>query len=204
MTIQSISYSPLLRLGSLPTLLAHWVSQVGSPPLLSLATASLGALALGTSAAWEWAGLYSLLAVLTPTLYLVWLFRRGEVDDLHLNERRQRLRPLRVSVVAGALALLLLKLGEAPSLFVVLAFLNLVQGALFLAITCKWKISAHCTAAAGLSAFGLSLLGSGALLLMLVLPLVAWARLYLQRHTPAQVAAGTALGAGPWLFTQFT
>ena len=205
MTMQPTLTRPLSRFGLLPwpTLAAQAVSQVGSPPLLSIAGAGVCASALEVPAAWVWAGLYSLLAFVAPALYVVWLFRRGEVDDLHLNDRRQRLRPLCASLVTAGLALVLLTLGGAPFLLVVVAALNLAQMAFFLALTCKWKISAHCASAAGLAMLGMSLLDSGALLLVLALPLVAWARLYLQRHTPAQVAAGAALGAGLWFFTLF-
>jgi membrane-associated phospholipid phosphatase len=189
---------PRLRFAAPPwrTALAQMVSQVGSPPLLSIAGAGVCAAALDTPAAWGWAALYSLLAFVAPTLYVVWLLRRGEVEDLHLNDRRQRLRPLRVALATGGAALVLLGWGEAPALLALLAALNLVQGALFLAITCKWKISAHCTAAAGLAALGLGLWGGGALPLVLGIPLVAWARLHLERHTPGQVVAGIGLGAG--------
>lgn len=205
MTMQPTLHRPLLRFGLLPwqTLAAQAVSQVGNPPLLSIAGVGVCASVLDTPAAWAWTASYCLLAFVIPTLYIVWLFRRGEVADLHLNDRRQRFRPLCASLVTGGLALVLLVLGGAPPLLVLVAALNLTQGALFLALTYKWKVSAHCTAAAGLAMLAMSLLGSDALVLVLGLPLVAWARLHLQRHTPAQVVAGTALGAALWFLPLF-
>jgi membrane-associated phospholipid phosphatase len=200
MTMQPTLSRSLPRLGWLPwrTALAQGVSQLGSPPLLSIAGACLCARASADPGALDWALGYSLLAFVAPTLYIVWLFCRGKVDDLHLNNRRQRLRPLCASLAAAGMALVLLLVGEAPGILVAMGVGNLVQGALFLAITCRWKISAHCTAAGGLAVLGLGRLDSAGLLLVLCLPLVAWARLYLRRHTLAQVAAGTLLGAGLW------
>ncbi|MCC7261181.1 MAG: hypothetical protein IT369_01535 [Candidatus Latescibacteria bacterium] len=200
MTMQPTLSRSLPRLGWLPwrAALAQGVSQLGSPPLLSIAGACLCTRASTDGSALNWALGYSLLAFVAPTLYVVWLFCRGEVDDLHLNDRRQRLRPLCASLAAAALALALLLVGEAPWFLVVMGAGNLVQGVLFLAITSRWKISAHCTAAGGLAVLGLGQLDSAGLLLVLCLPLVAWARLYLRRHTLGQVAAGTVLGAGLW------
>jgi membrane-associated phospholipid phosphatase len=146
-----------------------------------------------------WAGLHGLLAVAVPTLYIVWLVQRGEVSDLHLRVRAERIRPLLVSLATGAASLAVLHFAGAPRLFVLLAALNLVQLAIFLCITLRWKISAHCAAAAGLTVLGWNLLGDGGAFIAPIVPLIAWARVYLSRHTPSQTVAGTALGTGLWI-----
>lgn len=181
--------------------LARGISQVANPPLVGLVAVGLCARVVGTPSAWLWAGVYGSLAIVLPTFYIVWLLYRGQVSDLHLQVRQQRFRPLVVALIASSLSLILLQRGGAPRLLILLAMLNMVQFALFLGITRRWKISIHCAAAAGLTVLVWTLMGSVALLFALVVPLIAWARVYSSRHTFWQTMAGTALGSGLWATT---
>jgi membrane-associated phospholipid phosphatase len=181
--------------------LARFVSEVASPPCLGLIAALLTARATGTWAAWAWAGLHALLAVLLPVLYIAWLVRRGRVTNMHLRVREERFRPLVFSIVAGACSVVALGLGGAPHLLVVLAVLHLVQLAFFLGLTLRWKVSVHCAAASGLAVLAVFLWGTGGALLGPGVPLIAWSRVYLARHTPLQTMGGALLGAGLWIPT---
>jgi membrane-associated phospholipid phosphatase len=75
-----------------------------------------------------------------------------------------------------------------------LATVNGVQTALFLVITLQWKISLHCTAATILSELAFALLGPSAIPFTMSIPLIAWSRVYLDRHTVSQTIAGVLLG----------
>jgi membrane-associated phospholipid phosphatase len=174
--------------------LAHRVSQLGSPPLLAVAMISLSAHTVGTPAAWSWTVVYILLAVLAPLLYLFWLVRRGEVTDLDVQLREQRTRPLLVSIAGAAAAWLALSLGAAPRLLVVVAGATCIQMMLILGITLRWKISVHCAAAVGLAVLAWGLVGRAAAPLVIGVPLIAWSRVRLRRHTVAQAIAGALLG----------
>ena len=109
--------------------------------------------------AWLWGGIHILLTAALPTLYIVYLYRQGRVSDPHLNVRSERFRPLVAAVLTSFLFLWLLYSASAPRLLVLLAALNLIQLVLFLGITLRWKISAHCTAVASLAVLGFYLLG---------------------------------------------
>lgn len=169
-----------------------------------MAAAGLSAGHLGTPAAWLWTAIYGVMVVLVPLLYVVWLFHSGQVADLDLRIREQRTRPLLVTLAAALAALMVLYLGAAPKLLITLTGANTLQTALFLGITRRWKISAHSAAAATLAALGWLLIGSEALVLTVGVPVIAWSRIRLHHHTPAQTIAGAALqpcvgrGAALW------
>lgn len=175
--------------------LARWISQLGSPPLLAAAGLILCGQVINTWAAWEWIGFYILLAVGLPAGYVLWLVRRGQVTDFDLRLREQRLRPLVVTLLSAAAAWLVLYGGSAPHLLRVLAGAGWAQIALLLAITLRWKISAHCASAAGFVVWAWALFGVTAAPLTLVVPLIAWSRLRLGRHDLPQTVAGSLLGS---------
>jgi len=191
----TLELSPGLVPQARTTHLAHWVSLIGSPPLTTTAAAGLSAGHLATPTAWLWTAIYSVLVVLVPLLYVVWLFHTGQVADLDVRIRGQRTRPLLVTLATAMTALAVLYLGAAPKLLIALASANTLQTVLFLGITRRWKISAHSAAAATLATLGWLLIGSGALALTVGVPVIAWSRIRLHHHTPAQTVAGAALGS---------
>jgi len=174
------------------------VSQVGSPPVVMTFSILLLAVLMARLRAWMWAGIYVVLAIVLPVLYLVWLLHRGQVADLDVRRREQRFKPMVVMIVCGAAAWLLLALGSAPSQLVVLAGAALFQTAVIFVITLRWKISVHCSAASGAATIVFLLVGTP-LPLLVGVPLVAWARIRLHQHTLAQTVAGTLLGAAIYL-----
>lgn len=177
---------------------ARVVSDVLSPPAVWAALAVPIALrdADRTRDAWLWAGDYILFVCVLPILYIAWLVKRGIVTDIHLKLRHQRLKPFLVSIAFAALALISLTLLDASRVMQIFALFTLVQLLLIAVITLTWQISVHAISISG-AAVALGVLFAPVYLL-LILPLVALvgaARIKLDRHTPAQVAAGTVVGA---------
>lgn len=176
---------------------ARILSNIISPPIMF---AVMG-IALGIYAQPFWPGLawgfgYSLLIALTPMLVIIYLMRIGRIGDLHMSATHERHIPYLTSVISGTVALALLVIFEGPMLLRCMAILSIITlGALGL-INTKWLISIHATAAAATWMIATLVFGwlTGLILLPLVI-LIAWIRLYLKRHTPAQVLAGLALGA---------
>lgn len=188
-----------VTLGELPktrlTRVAYWVSQIGSPPLTGVGTAILIAAVLATQRAWLWTLFYITMTILIPCAYIIWLVRTGKAVDFHLPNREQRIRPLLLSLATAIVTWLVFYQAPAPRLLQMLATVNGVQTVLFLAITLQWKISLHCTAVTILSELALALFGTNAIPLTMSIPLIAWSRVYLDRHTVAQTLAGVLLGA---------
>ena len=174
--------------------LAYWISQVGSPPLTGAVTAFMIGFTLSTPPAWRWTMFYVTLTILAPCAYIIWLVRAGKAVDFHLPNREQRIRPLLLSLATGVITWLVMYEVQAPRLFQMLATVNAVQTALFLVITYYWKISLHCTAATILSELAFVIFGASAAPLTMSIPLIAWSRVHLERHTVAQTVAGILLG----------
>ncbi len=174
-----------------------FISDVYSPPVVALPIDALAAWLAGGGKAWWLAGLHYVLGALVPLLYILWLYRRGRIDDLHLPNRRDRIGPFVLSV-AGALASIMVFLNVgAPTILIAIAAGGLLQNSVLMAITTTWQISVHAAAAAALAT--LVGLGFGAPLGALfgtLLVLVGWARVRLGRHSTLQVVAGAIVGVG--------
>jgi membrane-associated phospholipid phosphatase len=77
-----------------------------------------------------------------------------------------------------------------------LVILNVINLIVLGLVNLYWLISIHTTAVMGTVVLGGLIFGvKVALILSPLIILVCWARYYLKRHTPAQLAAGLALGA---------
>jgi hypothetical protein len=178
--------------------LAYVISRIASPPLLATGAMALVASTLSSPRAWSWAGAYVFVAIVTPVLYLIWLVRRGRVTDVDVQLREQRARPMIFAIACAGLAWLVLALGGAPMQMVVIAGGLWLQMVVIFGITMWWKISVHSAAAAGIATLVWSL--DGTLLPLLIgVPIIAWARVRLRRHTVAQTVAGAALGLAIFL-----
>ncbi len=143
-----------------------------------------------------WGLTYGVLVCLIPALYIVWMVRRGSISDIHMRLREERLRPFLVSIACTGLAWWALRLMGAPPVVPLVAIATLAQLATMAVITLVWQISIHTMSiTSAVVATGI-LFGIGpALLVSPLVPLVGAARLKLHRHTPAQVIAGTLVGA---------
>lgn len=143
-----------------------------------------------------WAATYGVLVCLMPLLYIVWMVRRGRIGDIHMKLRKERLRPFLVSIACTVVAWWALRLMGAPSVVPQFALFSLVQLVVMAMITLVWQISMHAMSiSCAVVAIGLLFGILPALVATPLIPLVGAARLKLHRHTPAQVVAGTLVGA---------
>lgn len=174
---------------------ASWVSNICAPPVLAVVGVVLVALETAGKGAWEWALFFGVVAVMLPLLYVVWEVYRGNISDVHVPDREQRFRPFLVALAASTAVWIIFAWWPAPPMFRMLALANGLQTLVFFVITMRWKVSLHSAAAGGLTVLGLSAFSSTGLWLLLAVPLIAWARVRLHRHTLAQTVVGAALGA---------
>lgn len=189
-----------------PDVIARVVSNVAAPPVLALLGAVLLTLSSSTTGAWRWAVLLAVTTVLLPSFYVVWMVWRGKISDIHVPNREERLKPYLVTAAAAAVGWAICFFWPAPADFRMLAAANCLQAILFMVITLRWKISLHSAAAGGLTVLGITVFSLSGLYLALTVPLIAWARVRLERHTLMQTIAGAALGAlivaFAWLVTE--
>jgi membrane-associated phospholipid phosphatase len=175
---------------------ARLFSNVVSPPVIF---ALLGlALALAELPLWPalfWAAIYGFWVSLAPILYVVYLLETGRISDLHMSAAGERRSPYVVSVVGSIIALILIVAFGGPAILTCLAIFSIIMLATLALITYFWLISIHAASiAASALIMGLIYGAWAALLLLPLVIVVSWVRIYLRRHTPAQVAAGLALG----------
>ena len=174
---------------------ARWISIVCHPFAMTLAMVLGVALHFETPReAIRTVVLVALIALLPLAVLMVRQVRRGSwtnVDASHLAER-----PLLLGVGIVALAVLLgTVLVVRPGSFLVRGAL----GVLILLAVCavaarRVKVSLH-MAFGALATTTLLLLGSAAgWVLLALMPALAWSRLALERHRPAEVAIGLLIG----------
>jgi membrane-associated phospholipid phosphatase len=184
------------RTGTVRT--ARLFSNIVSPPVMFALMGYLLAFAsLPTLPALVWGTVYGVFVSLVPILFVLWLLKSGRVAELHMSDTRERQVPYLVAVGCAAAVYLLLVLFDGPQLLRCLAIFNMTTLAVLAAINTRWLISFHATAVA--AAWAIVGLVFGWTASLLILPLVAVViviRLYLKRHTVAQVIAGLALGVG--------
>ena len=177
---------------------ARLFSNVASPPALY---ALLGLfLALHELPFWRglaWAAVYGFFVSLAPILFVLYLLRTGRVVELHMSNTSERHLPYLVAVVGSFVVLGLLLLLQGPELLRCLTLLNVLTLVVLGVINTRWLISFHATGAMALALVSGLVFGPAAgLLLLPLVVLIAVVRLYLKRHTIAQVAGGLLLGAG--------
>src|SRR5262249_29992258 len=116
---------------------------------------------------------------------------------MHMEVRKERIRPFLVSLLGTALAWVLLRSMGAPPLLPMFALVSFVLLGTMLLVTLSWQISMHAMSITCAVVATGALYGIGPALLMSPLtPVVGVARLKLHRHTVAEVVAGSLVGAG--------
>jgi membrane-associated phospholipid phosphatase len=151
-----------------------------------------------------WAVFYGLLVSLAPILVVLYLLRTGRIKELHMTDKGERHIPYVTAVLSAILAFFIITLFNGPELLRCLALLNTINLAALGLINTRYLISIHAT---GIMATFLltGIVFSWTLAWLLVFPLlsaVCYVRLYLKRHTLAQVIAGLVLGAATVWFVQ--
>lgn len=135
--------------------------------------------------------------VVIPALFIILLNAMGALEDLKMNNRKERVVPLIVIMLAYILCAVLILTRTTADL----AFVGMMSAvaciALALVVTPFWKISLHMTGIGGVYAIllfiGMAEPGDFTIpmaVATILSGMLAWSRLYLGRHTPAQVVAG--------------
>ena len=177
--------------------IARWISHVISPHIVGVVITSVMALEYSPDPlkALLWlAGLMPLL-VLPPLGYLLWLVRRGKLADIYMPKRETRLRPLTLMMIWLLACLGLIRYWEAPAMVELFVLATTIMIGVLSVVTLFWKISFHGATITAAATATVLVAGSSAWPVMLLVPLVGWARVRLERHTPRQVIFGSLVGA---------
>lgn len=158
---------------------------------------------VSTGAKFGVTGMTFLITAVIPTLAIFVLYKMKIVTDSGLNERKERLFPYLIAAVCYIGEALYLNSIHAPIWLIMFMAGAAVATLICAVVSLWWKISAHATSVAGLATlifyliyFQLNIFDLNLLLYaaILIAGLVDTTRLILDRHTPAQLLAGTING----------
>lgn len=138
-----------------------------------------------------WLAVVTAFVTVLPILGIIWLSRFSQVNDWHLHTKEDRLLPLCFTLVSLILGTVLLHQIGASREIVWACIAYIVNTVVFTAITPLWKISFHTSVTTGCIMVLGFLVDSQLGWLFLLIPLIAWARVYRKRHTLLQTVVGT-------------
>jgi membrane-associated phospholipid phosphatase len=188
-------------LSTIPARIAWGISVLFSPFLVPIATA-VGVIQKHAAPqnALRWLAIVVLFVTVLPVLSIAVMVRYAKVSDLHLHNREERLLPLCCTLVSMVVGTVLLhRLGAAREI-VWAGIAYIVNSVIFSAITPIWKISFHSSVATGCVTVLVMLVNPQFGWLFLLIPLIAWARVYRKRHTLLQTVVGAVLAVGNTVF----
>lgn len=145
-------------------------------------------------------GIYIIFSTIIPVVDLTIRLRLGKISDYHITKKEERTAPMLMAVGYLTFAALLMYLLGAPLTIVAASVTGVLLIAVSLAVTLRWKISLHAMGMFETYSLLILVFRSWTFVLYnLYIPLivigVCWSRLYLKKHTPAQVAAGALVGS---------
>jgi membrane-associated phospholipid phosphatase len=175
--------------------LARIITNVLNPFLLSLLILVLLSIKSSTSTEeaikWSLIGLaLSVFPVFTVVIYLV---SKKKLDGIFINPREQRHRIYLLAILCAVIGYIILVVLDAPQLLVATFAAGLAAVIVFMAINLFWKISLHTAFITASVTVLIIVYGGVAAWTVLLVPLVAWARIEMKRHNPAQVLTGSVL-----------
>ncbi len=158
---------------------------------------------LPLSVKWGFTSIVALISTFIPMILVIILKRFGIVEDLGLNGRKERLIPYIISI-CSFIAIAWFLYHKGMPLWINLFFMGgALAGFINMLVNFRWKISAHAAAASGVVALilimdkhGIRNIDPGLLLVISVAlcGLLGSARVWLGRHTSAQVICGYIVG----------
>ena len=142
-----------------------------------------------------WGLVGAVFAAVIPVVFINHGAKKGRWTDRHVGVRRQRVTVMAFILASvGAGIALLAGLGAPRSVIAMIIAMTATLAGL-LTVTVAWKISIHSAIASGAVAMLALAYGPWMLTGYLLVAAVAWSRIALRHHTPAQVLAGACLGA---------
>ncbi len=141
----------------------------------------------------KWSLVLVVVSIAPVYLAVIYLVRTQRLGNQFIDIRNQRTK---IYFLAGICALGsggILFYFEAPLILLATFVAGLSAIVIFMCINLWWKISLHTALIASSVAVLVILYGSIATLTIMVVPLVAWARVEQERHSVAQVAFGAFL-----------
>lgn len=177
--------------------LARIATNVLNPFLLSLLILILLAMKSTTSTdeAIKWSLIGLALSVFPVFAIVIYLVYKKKLDGIFINPRQQRHRIYLLAICCAIIGYVVLVVLNAPELLITTFVTGLVAVIIFMTINLFWKISLHTAFITGSVTVLIIVYGGIAAWTVLLVPMVAWARIEMKLHTPAQVFFGALLAS---------
>lgn len=138
---------------------------------------------------------YAVFLFIAPLLYVVRSYLKRRISDIDISNRKQRFKYL-LLFIFSSLILTGFVYFYGDSFLLKMQILILIILAVNTLITFFWKISFHMTANIVGSLMVNYLFDWQFPYLFLIIPLIFWSRLYLKKHTAAQLLGALILNGG--------
>lgn len=138
--------------------------------------------------------LASLFGTVLPIAAVALLMDSNDGSEGPFDERKKRSRPLLVVSGIYFLGAALLYVADAPIIIFGLMFCYFSNTMIVYLINKYWKVSIHAMGVAGPTTALIFAFGPLGAVYAVLLPIVMWARLELDKHTDLQVIVGSTLG----------
>ncbi len=175
--------------------LANLTSNIFSPFLIGLVLILVVSFEATVSVfdAIKWSLILTALSVLPIYLLAVYLVQHNRLDSVFTNVRRQRTKIYALAVVLAGVSCIILFSLKAPLILLALFVAGFSASIVFTGINLRWKISLHTAFITAAVTVLFILYGFMSTASIVLIPLVAWARIELEHHSLAQVVTGALL-----------
>jgi len=177
--------------------IAQLTSNILNPFVVSLVVVLLLSFRVTSSIvdALKWWLILVALSLLPVYLVIIYLVRSKRIEGFFIPVREQRTKIYLLSGVCASIGCAILPFLGAP-LMLIAAFVAGVSAiVVFMGINLWWKVSIHTAFIAASVTVLIILYGWIVAVIIVLVLLVAWARIELEHHSPAQVATGALLAA---------
>lgn len=141
----------------------------------------------------KWALISIALSIVPLCLAAIYLARVGRLGSIFANIRSQRTTIYILAITLSGVGCIILHCLAAPLILSALFLTAFLLGLIFLCINFWWKVSLHTASAATLMTVVVILYGFVAAASVVLIPLLAWARVELGYHSLAQGMTGVFL-----------
>jgi membrane-associated phospholipid phosphatase len=177
--------------------IANLTSNILNPFLLALVIIVMLAFEArpNPASALRWALVLAVISLAPVLLIAAYFVRKGKLDSLMSSIRQQRTEIYLLAGAVIAVDYIILRLISAPQLLIAALGTGMIMILLFMCINFWWKISVHAAVVTGLVTVMVLIYGWLAMLSVILVFLMGWARVILKEHTLAQVITGALLSA---------
>ena len=141
----------------------------------------------------KWSLILTAVGILPVFLAMVYLARKGKLESIFTSVRVQRTGIYLLAAVCAVAGGVIITCFGAPSVLRATFVAGLSAVIVFMVVNLRWKISLHIAFITASATVLIILYGYLGAISVVLLPVMAWARVESGQHTPAQVAAGAFL-----------